>query len=158
MWKDSIPLCCLICIPLLCGVNRFQFKQHKKTQRQDKDNVNICRGRGVAVVVFGGRNHPWTWTWTWTPTNTSPHTIPSPTLPRDTSLVSDQHKTPSISSLSSFSSAPSFSGSSLLPLLRHIIIKGYPLFNLTIHPLPSSLSYVYPSLADFYFGLWSTPA
>ncbi|KAK7367736.1 hypothetical protein VNO80_09754 [Phaseolus coccineus] len=92
----------------------------------------LRKGRGVVVVVFGGRNHPWTWTWT--PTNTYPHTIPSPTLPRDTSLVSDQHNTLSISSLSSFSYAPSFSGSSLLPRLHHIIIK------------------------DFYFRFWSTPA
>lgn len=103
----------------------------------------------MVVAVFGGRNHPWTWTWT--PTNTYPHTIPSPTLPRDTSLVSDQHKTLSISSLSSFFSAPSFSGSSLLQPLRHIITKGYPLFNLTIHPLPPPLTNFYPSLADFYF-------
>lgn len=85
-------------IPMRCGQST---KQHKK--------ILLCRGRGM--VVFGVRHrhrYPWRPT-TWTPTNTYPHTIPSPTLPRETSLVSDQLKTPSILSLSSFSSAPSSS-------------------------------------------------
>ena len=59
-----------------------------------------------------------------------PHTTPSPTLPRNNSLVSDPPSPPSTSSLSFSSSAPSSSGSS--PPLVYIYIYIYIHSSLTL--------------------------
>ena len=74
-----------------------------------------------------------------------PHTTPSPTLPRNNSLVSDPPSPPSTSSLSFSSSAPSSSGSS--PPLVYIYIYIYSFLT---HP--SALLYfsIY-SLSIFFF-------
>lgn len=100
---------------LLCLLNRryirFSSLRFSSVLCGESTNTNLCRGRGPVS------HHRHLLRRRWRASYTFPPTILSPTLLRETSLVSDQHKTLFILSLSSFSSAPSSSGSSLLPLL-----------------------------------------